>query len=370
MIDRPTDCEPGVDFAKGLELGRTIIRAEAHALQSLADHLNGDFCDVARILLECRGSVIVSGIGKAGLIGQKIAATLASTGTPSHFIHPSEALHGDLGRVRREDCSLILSNSGQTDEIVRLLPALLELAIPVIAMTSNPASDLARAATVLLDLGATREACSLGLAPSTSTTAMLAVGDALALVVSQARGFTHDDFARFHPGGSLGRKLSRVIEVMRPIEACCVAEDTQSLREIYVQSHRPKRRSGAILLVDETGRLSGIFTDSDLARLFEHNREKSIDRPIRDVMTATPISVRDDALLLEAINILAARKISELPVVDDHHRPLGLIDITDVLPLLPREPQDPASAETTSSAGRRLGGNELLARDGKPLRVA
>ena len=190
---------------------------------------------------------------------------------------------------------------------------------------------------------------------------MLAVGDALALVVSQARGFTHDDFARFHPGGSLGRKLSRVMDVMRPIEACCVADDTQSLREIYVQSHRPKRRSGAILLVDGTGRLSGIFTDSDLARLFEHNRDRAIDRPIRDIMTATPITVQHDGLLIEAISILATRKISELPVVNSDHRPLGLIDITDVLPLLPREPQETGAA-VDGPAGPPLDGKTVIAR--------
>lgn len=331
-------------------MGQEVIRAEARALWSLADRLGDAFVAAVRILRDCRGSVIVSGMGKAGLIGQKIAATFASTGTPSHFIHPSEALHGDLGRIRRGDCALVLSNSGLTDEIVRLVPSLRDLQVPVIAVTSNPASPLARAACVTLDLGTTTEACSLGLAPSTSTTAMLALGDALGLVVSRLRGFTQEDFARVHPGGSLGRRLSRVVEAMRPLDQCCVAEESQTLRCIYVQSQRPPRRSGAILLTDSAGRLTGIFTDSDLARLFERKRDAAIDRPIREVMTVNPITIRHDALLVEGVKILAAKKISELPVVDHAGKPLGLIDITDVLGLLPNRPAVDAPAE---AAGQR-----------------
>ena len=341
-----------LDSSGRREMGQDIIRAEARALRLLADRLDDAFVAAIRILLDCRGSAIVTGMGKAGLIGQKIAATFASTGTPSHFIHPSEALHGDLGRIRRGDCALVLSNSGLTDEIVRLVPSLCDMQIPVIAVTSNPASQLARVASVTLDLGATTEACSLGLAPSTSTTAMLALGDALALVTSRLRGFTQEDFARVHPGGSLGRRLSRVVEVMRPLDQCCVAEETQSLRHIYVQSQRPPRRSGAILLTDADGRLTGIFTDSDLARLFERKRDAAIDRPIREVMTATPITIRHHSLLVEAVKILAARKISELPVVDDAGKPLGLIDITDVLGLLPNRPAEPTATSVPGPAAR------------------
>ena len=174
---------------------------------------------------------------------------------------------------------------------------------------------------------------------------MLALGDALALVASRQRGFTHQDFARFHPGGSLGRKLSKVVEVMRPLDQCCVAEESRSLREIYIRSHRPPRRSGAIILTGTNGRLTGIFTDSDLARLFERNRDAAIDRPIREVMTATPITIRHNALLADAIQVLAARKISELPVVDGDHKPRGLLDITDVLGLLPHRPQEDSATD-------------------------
>jgi arabinose-5-phosphate isomerase len=319
---------------------RKILLAESRALADLADRLGPRFCDAVELILNCKGSVIVTGIGKAGLVGQKIAATLASTGTPSHFVHASEALHGDLGRIRSNDCVLVLSNSGETEEILRLAPCLADLGVPIVAVTGRAHSGLARAATVVLDLGPCDEAGSLGLAPSTSTTAMLALGDALALTASELRGFRSQDFGRLHPGGSLGRRLAKVTDVMRPLERCCVAQDGQSLREIYVRTQRPARRSGAILLVNSDGKLTGIFTDSDLARLFEHKRDNAIDRPIREIMTAGPISLKNDAMLIDAIDLLAARKISELPIVDAERRPIGMIDITDVLGLLPNQPQE------------------------------
>jgi arabinose-5-phosphate isomerase len=274
-------------------------------------------------------------MGKAGLVGQKVAATLASTGTKAHFLHPGEAIHGDLGRIHRDDIVLVLSFSGATEEIVRLLPALTELPVPIVAITGRPQSELAQAASVVLDLGPLREACSLGLAPSTSTTAMLALGDALALVLSRMRAFGPEDFARFHPGGSLGRKLAKVDEIMRPLEECRVAIQTLSVREVFAAASRPGRRSGAIMLVDEEGLLTGLFTDSDLARLLERRQDTSLDLPIRDVMTRQPMTVTAGTLMREAVEILGARKFSELPVVDGHGKPLGLIDITDVVSLEP-----------------------------------
>src|SRR5688572_2268658 len=222
-----------------VRLAREIVRTEGQTLLALADRLGDDFCRAVSLLELCRGSVIVSGMGKAGLIGQKIAATLASTGTRSHFLHPGEAIHGDLGRVHGEDVVLMLSFSGHTEEVVRILPALRELGATIIAVTGQRESPLGRQAAVTLDLGAIREACPLGLAPTASTTAMLALGDALALVLSRARGFSADDFARFHPGGSLGRKLARVEEVMRPLAHCRVARQSQTLRETLVGQSRP-----------------------------------------------------------------------------------------------------------------------------------
>ena len=232
---------------------------ESRALARVADRLDGEFCRAVELIFACRGNVIVSGMGKAGLIGQKIMATLASTGTPSHCLHPAEAVHGDLGRVRRNDLLLILSQSGETEEIVRLLPSLAELGVPVVAITGRAASTLGRAAAVTIELGPLEEACSLGLAPSTSTTAMLAVGDALALVVSQMRRFSRDDFARFHPAGNLGYQLSKVDEQMRPLGQCRVADQEHSVREVLVGTSVPGRRTGATMLVDGAGAAFGHF---------------------------------------------------------------------------------------------------------------
>jgi arabinose-5-phosphate isomerase len=318
-----------------LRLARDILRSEAQALELLAGDLGDSFCDAVRQVAACRGSVIVSGMGKAGLIGQKIAATLASTGTRSHFLHPAEAVHGDLGRLSADDLLLVLSYSGRTEEIVRLLPVIEQFGVPLIAMTGRPDSPLARAAAVTLPLSVTREACPLGLAPSTSTTAMLALGDALALVVSHLKGFTADDFARFHPGGSLGMKLANVEQVMRPVAECRVAPAEQSVREALVHESRPGRRTGAIMVVAADGRLAGIFTDSDLARLLERKRDQAIDGPIAAVMTPSPTTVTIGTRLSAACEILADRKISELPVVDNDHRPVGLVDITDLVGAMP-----------------------------------
>jgi arabinose-5-phosphate isomerase len=317
------------------------VRSEGQALLELAERLGDDFCRAIEILFSCRGSVIVSGMGKAGLVGQKIAATLASTGSRSHFLHPGEAYHGDLGRVHHDDAMLMLSFSGETEEITRLLTSL--HAVPIVAITGKPGSTLGQHAAVTLDLGPIREACTLGLAPSTSTTAMLAVGDALALVMSRMRRFTPHDFVRFHPGGSLGRRLAKVNEVMRPLVECRLAVDTRTVREVLVSVGRPGRRTGAVMLTDGQGALTGIFTDSDLARLLETRRYASLDRPVREVMTRSPRSIRTGSGMNLALEILADRKISELPVIDPDGRPIGLIDITDVVGLLPRDATDDSS---------------------------
>lgn len=334
-----------------LRQGREVIRAEAQTLSALADQLGEEFCTAVERLHACRGSVLVAGMGKAGLIGQKIVATLASTGTRSHFVHPSEAIHGDLGRIHRDDVLLVLSYSGETEEIVRLLPAVRQLGATVIAITGQPSSTLGKFAAVTLDLGAIREACPLGLAPSASTTAMLALGDALALVLSQMRHFSEEDFARFHPGGSLGRKLAKVEEAMRPLDQCRIARVDQTVRDALLLQSRPGRRTGAVMIVDETGRLAGIFTDSDLAKLLEARRESCIDGCIADVMTKGPTTVEVGTRLVVACQLLADRKISELPVVDAVGQPVGLIDITDVwnVPVaesVPGDAKDSAEAAT------------------------
>src|SRR5262245_49347037 len=288
-----------------LRLGREIVRTEGQTLLAMADRMGEEFCHAAALISATRGSVIVSGMGKAGLIGQKIAATFASTGTRSHFLHPSEAIHGDLGRVHPEDVALILSFSGATEEVVRILPPLRELGVAIIAVTGQSDSLLAKQAAISLDLGSIREACPLGLAPTASTAAMLALGDALALVLSRMRSFSSEDFARFHPGGSLGRKLLRVEEAMRPLTLCRVAKEAQTLRETLVSQSRPGRRTGAIMIVNECGILAGVFTDSDLARLLESNRDAAIDGPLADVMTRAPATVAAGELLVAACELLS-----------------------------------------------------------------
>lgn len=317
-----------------LSYAREIIRLEAQALEKVAGRLDHRFCQATAYLLSCQGTVVVTGMGKAGLIGQKLSATLASTGTRSIFLHPAEAVHGDLGRMRDDDVVLVLSQSGETEEVVRLLPSIVALGVPIVALTGRETSAVGRAASVVIELGPLKEACPLGLAPSTSTTAMLAVGDALALVTSRMLAFGHVDFARVHPAGALGRQLSKVDDRMRPLDECRLAHDNQSVRDVFAEVHRPGRRSGAILLVDAEGRLSGIFTDSDLARLFESRRDEAFDQPISQVMTARPRTVPRGSMLADAVAILAELKISELPVVDEEGAPIGLLDITDVVGMM------------------------------------
>jgi arabinose-5-phosphate isomerase len=329
----------------------------------VAKRLDQEFCRAVEYLYHCRGNVIVTGMGKAGLIGQKIMATLASTGTPSHFLHPAEAVHGDLGRVQSEDVLVVLSQSGETEEIVRLLPALTGLGVPILSITARADSTLGRSSTATIELGTVEEACPLGLAPSSSTTAMLAVGDALALVTSRMRGFGREDFARFHPAGSLGLKLSKVEHHMRPIEQCRVAPQEHTVRQVLIRVSVPGRRTGATMLVDAEGRLAGIFTDSDLARLFEHRRDADLDGPIRNVMTANPLKTSLGSLMSEAMAVMAQKKISELPVVDGDGRPVGLIDVTDLVGLLPRDvplsdPQEEAAAERRTPSCRVFPGEE------------
>lgn len=312
---------------------KAILNHQSEAIARVAQRVPADFAAAVEAMARCNGCVIVTGMGKAGWIGQKISASLASLGTASHFLHPAEAVHGDLGRIRSGDIVLALSNSGETAEIVNLLPRIESFGVSIIAMTSRLDSTLANHASLVLDFGCVDESCHLGLAPSASTTVMLALGDALALSVSQLRAFQTTDFVKFHPGGSLGVKLSNVTEVMRPLAICRVASETKTVREIYVTHRGAQRRSGVVLLTDQSGELSGIFTDSDLAKLLERQQDNQFDGPIADVMTHKPITVASTERTSVAIEILASRNISELPVVDHRNRPLGLIDITDVVSL-------------------------------------
>jgi len=315
--------------------GRKILRAASIALDETSERLEASFGRAVALLAECDGQVIVCGVGKAGRIGRKLAATLSSTGTRSGFLHPVEALHGDIGCIAENDVALVLSNSGESDEVTAVLPLLSEREIPIVAITSFSTSTLGRAADVVVAIGSHREAGGEGLAPTTSTTVMMAVGDALALVASRDRRFTRNEFARCHPAGSLGRQLAPVVELMRTVPELRVAEEQSSVREVLSSVARPGRRTGAVLVVDPDGVLAGIFTDSDLARLLEQHQDQQLDRPIGEVMTADPLRVVRDDSLEQAVEILTRHKISELPVVDPLGKPIGLIDITDVIGLVP-----------------------------------
>lgn len=318
-----------------LSLGRQILLQEAQSIRELADRLDARFLQAVYRILHCEGFIVVSGIGKAGIVGKKVSATLSSTGSPSHFLHPAEAIHGDLGAVKSKDVVLVFSQSGETEEILRILPALRSLSGSIIAVTASERSTLARNAEIVLPIGRIEEADKHDLAPSTSTTVMIALGDALALAVSERRGFQAEDFAKYHPGGALGRKLSLVDEHMRALERCRIAPDSETIRQVFALHTVTGRRSGAILLTQQDGRLSGIFTDSDLARLFEGHNEHLLDAPIRCVMTLKPASVTSGTRMLEAIAIMGEKRISELPVTDSEGFPIGMIDITDIIAAFP-----------------------------------
>lgn len=337
--NRPASASVASTPLDRLRLVRDAVAAEGEAILAAASSLSAAAVTAAEMTAACDGCVLVTGVGKAGLVGQKLVATLSSTGTPAHFLHPAEAVHGDLGRVRTADLVWAISNSGRSEEVVRIASHLREHSSGLIAITASEDNPLSAAADCAVAIGRHPEACPLGLAPTSSAAVMMAVGDGIALLASRLRGFAAQDFARFHPGGALGRKLAEVDQVMRPLGACRVAPRDATIREAMVAAGRAGRRSGAVMLVDSAGRLDGLFTDSDLARLLEARRDRTLDEPIASHMTARPITVPTRSWLQEAIAVMSHRRISELPVVDEQDRPLGLLDITDVMAL--GEPVDP-----------------------------
>ena len=308
---------------------REVLRIEAEAIRRLIPRLGHSFNAAVDLIVHCKGRVMVTGMGKAGIIGQKLSATFASTGTPSYWVHPAEAIHGDMGRVAKHDVIVALSNSGETEELTRLLPLIKRLGSGLIALTGNPRSMLAQHSDVVLDVSVTREACSLNLAPTSSTTAMLAMGDALAVVIAERKRFKERDFARLHPGGQLGRRLLlRVDDLMRTREANPVVRETARVKNVLLAI--TKARAGCAGIVDAQGRLLGIFTDGDLRRHLD-SVPNLAERQVREVMTRHPKTIRADRLAAEALRILREHRIDELVVVDDKHRPVGLLDVQDLL---------------------------------------
>jgi arabinose-5-phosphate isomerase len=322
--------------AADVAYGRQVLDTETAAIKGLVPLLDERFAravEMVHVLHARRGQVVVTGVGKSGLIGQKVSATLASTGTPSIFMNANEAVHGDLGRVREGDVVLAMSYTGTTSEVVRLVPALKKIGASLVAITATPDSPLGKAADVALTVGNVAEACPIGLAPTSSTTAMLAMGDALAMTVAHRKKFNREDFALFHPGGSLGRKLVKVGEVMRSAAEATIVRGQTRVRDAFAEMSKPRvgrRASAAILVVDDGGRLEGIFTDGDFRRSVLADAGV-LDAPIASVMTHSPKVARKDELLAEAYKRLKDHEIDELPVVDDAGRAVGILDVQDAL---------------------------------------
>jgi arabinose-5-phosphate isomerase len=326
---QPEVPRPGADprLARAAE----VIRLEARTIANLEPLLDARFLDAVDRVVRCPGMLVVTGMGKAGLVGAKISATFASTGTPSLALHPAEAMHGDLGRIRPQDLVLALSNSGETAEISALIPRTRAIGAGVIAMTGVPESTLGRLADCVLDIGRVDEACPLGLAPTASTSAMLALGDALAMVVLAERGFSKEDYARFHPLGTLGRRLMKVREVMRRGEELPLVKSGTRITDVLLAMSRTKGRPGAAIVVAPDGRLAGLFTDGDLRRLLETGGAERLSDPVDEVMTRTPKVADPEQLLEEAERLLREHKLDQVPVVDAAGRPVGLLDVQDIL---------------------------------------
>lgn len=321
---------PDAEPTRHATLGREVLRLEAAALDRLAERLGDEFDRACELLLACRGRVVATGIGKSGAVARKIAATLASTGTPALFLHPAEGVHGDLGMVTPDDVVLALSYSGESDELRAILPVLKRFRVPLIAMTGNPRSTLAEYADVMLDVAVEREACPLNLAPTTSTTAMLAMGDALAVAAMHARRFTAEEFALFHPGGTLGRRLlMRVCDLMRRGDRMAVVSPEVLVREALFAITRAQ--AGCVFIVGDDGRLLGLLADGDIRRLLLRD-ENHLRSRVGDVMIRNPRVIAPDRLVTEAVALMEQPPpCSELPVLDDHGRPIGVLNLKDVV---------------------------------------
>lgn len=312
-----------------IQKAKEVLRIEAMAVHDLIKRIDKNFEEAVNLIMRTKGRIVVTGMGKPGFIAQKISATLSSTGTPSLYLHPAEALHGDLGRVTREDCVIAISNSGETEEIVSLLPIIKKIGAKLIAMTGNINSTLARNSDCVLDVSIKKEACPLGLAPTTSTTVMLAMGDALSIALQEKKGFKIEDFALFHPGGNLGKRLLlRVGDIMRTGKANPVVREDKLVKDVLLNI--TEARAGSASVVDKKGMLKGIFTDGDLRR---HLRSEGniTNKKIKEVMTKNPITVPSAMMAVDALRILQSKKIDEVPVIDKKRRPIGLLDVQDLL---------------------------------------
>ena len=315
---------------KIIEMGRAVIDTETAAIQALKARIDEQFVRACEFMLNCRGRIVVTGMGKSGHIGGKIAATLASTGSPAFFVHPGEASHGDLGMITAQDVVLALSNSGGTDEILTIVPLIKRLGAPLIALTGNPDSRLANEADVHLDVSVEREACPLGLAPTSSTTATLVMGDALAISLLESRGFTADDFALSHPGGRLGKRLLlHVADLMHSGEALPIIHQQASLADALMEMS--EKGLGMTTVIDDDDRLCGIFTDGDLRRVLDHGQINVQTMKISEAMIRTFTTIEKDQLAAEALQLMDSKRINALPVVGEDGRLIGALNMHDLL---------------------------------------
>ncbi|MEI6831585.1 MAG: KpsF/GutQ family sugar-phosphate isomerase [Candidatus Omnitrophota bacterium] len=312
-----------------IKRAKEVLEIEAQAIRLLKNRVDHNFSKAVELILKTKGRVIVSGMGKTGIIAQKFSATLASTGTPSLFLHTAEAIHGDLGKVTNDDIVVILSNSGSTEEMKQLLPLLKKIGVLIISLTGNTKSVLAKYSDVVLDVSVKKEACILGLAPTASTTAALAMTDALAVCLLEQKGFKEKDFAFFHPGGAIGRRLLlKVEDLMRSGKFNPIVGEEKKVSEVLLAITRA--RAGCATIVNKQGKLKGIFTDGDLRRHLESD-ENLPSRLVSEVMTSKPTVVYKDMLAAQAMRIMQDKRIDEIPVVDKFMRPVGLLDIQDLL---------------------------------------
>jgi arabinose-5-phosphate isomerase len=311
-----------------LETARRVLRIEAEALGEMLQRLDARFEQAVELLLACKGRVVVSGMGKSGLIGRKIAATFSSTGTPAAFLHPAEAIHGDLGMLMRDDVVLAVSYGGETEEIIALLETIKRLGLRMVTLTGHPRSTIAAASDVVLDVSVKEEACSLNLAPTASTTVTMAMGDALAVAMLDRRGFSPGDFAALHPGGRLGKKLLRVENLMHAGEAMPRVTATAKMPDVIYEMS--KKGLGMTTVVDADGRLAGILTDGDLRRLMQQRGAATLDLVVGDCVTKNPQTIAPGELAGSALRMMEERKITSLVVVDTERRPVGVVHLHDL----------------------------------------
>ena len=311
------------------EIAKKVLEIEAEAIKNLADNLTDSFDSAVKMISSCKGRIILTGMGKTGIIAQKISATFSSIGIPSLYLHPAEAIHGDLGRVTKGDVILAISNSGETDEIITMLPLIKKIGVKLITLTGNMSSTLARYSDIVINVSVEKEACTLGVVPTSSTTAALAMGDAIAVALIEEKNIKLEDFAFFHPGGSLGKKLIlKVEDIMRKEKNVAIVDEDTPVKEVLLEITRAK--AGAACVVNKDKKLCGIFTDGDLRRSIEKNKNV-LQIPIKEVMTKNPLFIPANTLASEALKLIQEKQIDEIPVVNEKNEPIGMLDEKDLL---------------------------------------